>query len=595
MSINSNEVKLIGRLLQKACAITVLAEEMAVSRRHIHNYIANINYYIEQAISVQKGIATLEISPEQWAQKIKDIPLTHYRPMSSERQDYLLDNYLFSNQYKYQKIEKQLGISRPTLKKDLSELSARLQLSGVSLHSTEGGFVVAGSEKKLRHLMLERINKQIEQIHPHIEFCTATTPLQHHTQTLITQLLATLPLKETYVIITNISHAIGGKFAAHFIKMMFIYLSVSLYRINQQFLILQKNNADYLRKTAKFKLVYNQLSLLINEKLEFEHLHLAEYFFSGCAEDNFHENQLRVKMCSMLFLRQLTQTIPLSKSQMTQLHGQLCQYLPSAIYRIKNHIHLQPADSIRLEHGYLAPIESTGAISHYQATILAMSTCQHWLLEPLRDEELQQISQFVAQVTQQDEQNKLSLEALLNTLQSHAKEIAYEPLKQALLNQYPTLFSDDTQPDYLRKNWFSVADIHWINSGADLVDIAELAALHLANKLGLHYQETIQPLSQVLTAFIDYLHMGSNVYLYSAQGQSSRQESSLQLVVQPGDISSQTPPSYYFFLLRSESTTSHQILYALHQFEQQKLRQEQEHSDNTDSSWIVELLKQNLA
>ena len=79
MSINSNEVKLIGRLLQKACAITVLAEEMAVSRRHIHNYIANINYYIEQAISVQKGIATLEISPEQWAQKIKDIPLTHLK------------------------------------------------------------------------------------------------------------------------------------------------------------------------------------------------------------------------------------------------------------------------------------------------------------------------------------------------------------------------------------------------------------------------------------------------------------------------------------------------------------------------------------
>lgn len=595
MSINSNEVKLIGRLLQKACAITVLAEEMAVSRRHIHNYIANINYYIDQAISVQKGVATLEISAEQWTQKIQEIPLTHYRPMSCERQDYLLDNYLFTNRYKYVAIEKQLGISRPTLKKDLSELSVRLQLSGLALRYSDGGFCIEGTEKKLRHLMMERINKQILTIHPHIEYCTAKTPLQHHTQTLIAQLLSTLPLKETYVIITNISHAIGDKFPVHFIKMMFIYLSVSLYRINQQFLILQKDNADYLRQTAKFGLVYNQLSLLINEKLEFEHLHLAEYFFSGCAEDNFHESQLRVKMCAMLFLRQLTQSIPLSKNQTTQLHVQLCQYLPSAVYRIKNHIRLQPNGSNRLEQDALTPLESSKELSRYQATVLAMSTCQHWLLEPLREEELQQISQFVAQVTQQDEQNKLSLDALLNTLQSYAKEIAYEPLKQALLNQYPTLFSDDTQPDYLSTNWFSVADIHWINSRADLTDVAELAALHLANNLEVHYQEIIQPLSQVLTAFIDYLHIGSNVYLYSAQANSSRQESSLQLVIKPGDSSSQTPPSYYFFLLRSESTTSHNILYALHQFEQQKLRQEQKHSDSADTNWIVALLKLHLA
>ncbi|EGU38624.1 hypothetical protein VII00023_01850, partial [Vibrio ichthyoenteri ATCC 700023] len=258
------------------------------------------------------------------------------------------------------------------------------------------------------------------------------------------------------------------------------------------------------------------------------------------------------------------------------------------------HIRLNAYNSNKLEEAEFSSPESKAESMHYEATVFAMEACQHWLLEPLRDEELQQISQFVGQVTLQDEQNKLSLDALLSTLQNHAKEIAYEPLKQALLNQYPTLLSDDTQPDYLRTNWFSDTDIHWINSRADLTDVAELAALHLAKKLDVHYQDIIQPLSQVLTAFIDYLHLGSNVYLYSAQASSSRQESSLQLVIQPGDNSSKTPPTYYFFLLRSEPTTSHNILYALHQFEQQKGSQEHEYSACSDIDWIVDLFKRHL-
>ncbi|KII75696.1 helix-turn-helix domain-containing protein [Vibrio renipiscarius] len=593
MSINSNEVKLIGALLQKACAVTVLAEEMAVSRRHIHNYIANINYYIDQAISVQKGIATLEISAQQWAQRIKAIPLTHYRPTSSERQDYLLDNYLLLNQYKYLDIEKQLGISRPTLKKDLSELAATLQLSGLSLHNADGGFSIIGTEKKLRHLMMERINRQVSHIHPQIEYCTATTPLQYHTQTLIAQQLATLPLKETYVIITNISQAIGHVFPPNFIKMIFIYLSVSLYRINQQFVILQKDNADYLRQTAKFKLVHDQLRLLINEQLEFEHLHLAEYFFSGCAEDNFHENRLRVKMCAMLFLRELSQSIPLSNQQMTQLHQQLCLYLPSAIYRIKNHICLQNHDTTNPEESLLS-LKNAEEITRYQATVSAMASCQHWLLEPLREEELQQISQFVAQASQQDESHKLSLDALLNTLQQHAKDIAYEPLKQALLNQYPALLSDDTQPYYLKANWFNATDIHWINSQANLADVAEFASLHLANKVGAPYKDIQQPLHQVLNACIDDLRIGSNVYLYSAQANPAIKETALQLVIQPGSTGSpRTPTAYYFFLLRSEAITAHNILYALHQFE----RHHQKHtpSERLDADWTTAFFRQHLA
>ena len=583
MSINSNEVKLIGTLLQNAYPIAELAQEMDVSRRHIRNYIANINYYIDQAISVQKGIVTLEISREEWTQQIRAIPLTHYRPMSCERQEYLLDNYLFLGQFKYLAIEKQLGISRPTLKKDLSELSLRLQLSGLSIHSNDGGFSIEGTEKKLRHLMMERMNKQIVDIHPNIEYCMATTPLQHHTQTAISQLLSTLPLKETYVIISNISQAIGDKFPDHFIKLMFLYLSVSLYRINQQYYILQKNNADYLRRTAKFKLVYNQLSLLINERLEFEHLHLTEYFFSGCAEDNFHENQLRVEMCAMLFLRQLTQHFPLSSSQMTQLHGQLCQYLPSAIYRIKNHVRLQSALS-----------EGFEELEVYQATVQAITACQHWLPEPLRDEELQKISLFVEQVTQQEASDKLSLAELLNTLQSHANEVAYEPLKHALLSQYPTLFSDDTEPDYLRSNWFSMADIHWVNSHASLTDIAELGALHLANKLGVRYQEIERPLSKVMNSFIEYLHLGSNVFLYSAQATTSVEASSIQLVVQTGDVSSQASPSYYFFLIRNEITTPHNILYALRQFEKQKHLHGDDTLPSSEIDWIVALINKGL-
>lgn len=118
MSITSNEVKLINTLLQKSQTIAELASKMNVSNRHIHNYIANINYYIEDAICVKKGSATLMISGEVWAERIQQVPIAHYRPLSCERQEYLLDNYLFLAQDKYQEIEKVLGISRPTLKKD---------------------------------------------------------------------------------------------------------------------------------------------------------------------------------------------------------------------------------------------------------------------------------------------------------------------------------------------------------------------------------------------------------------------------------------------------------------------------------------------
>lgn len=572
MSINSNEVKLIGILLQAPNALSKLAEEMEVSRRHISNYIANINYYIDQAISVKKGIATLEITREQWADRIKLVPLSHYRPMSSERQDYLLDNYLFLEQGKFLDIEKQLGISRPTLKKDLSELALRLQLCDLSIQYSDGGFTIGGTEKKIRHLMMERANKQVIHIHPAIEYCTPTTPLQFHTQLAISQLLSRLPIKETQVIIGNISNAIGGDFPAHFTQMMFLYLSVSLSRISKKFIILQKDNADYIRRTTKFSLVYDQLSLLINERLEYEHLHLTEYFFSGCALDNFHENQLRVEMCSMLFLRQLGQSMSLSQGQMALLHTQLCQYLPSAIYRIKNHVRLQSTLNKELE-----------SLDDYQMTIQAMSTCQSWLPEPLRDEELHQIYLFIEQVKQSEQKEQISLRDLLGTIQKYAKEIDYEPLKRELVNQYPTSFLDDTQPDYLCENWFSRTDIHWIKPHTSLIHIADLGALHLAERLGVQYSEIQQPLAKVLTSFFDYLHMGSNVYFYSAQATSQVKRSSLQLVIQAGDMLTQTPPAYYFFLIRNDSSTAHNILYALKQFEQDKWLYERDNEQDVFS------------
>jgi len=584
MSITSNEVKLINTLLQKSHTIAELASKMDVSNRHIHNYIANINYYIEHAVCVEKGCATLVMSGEEWAQKIREIPISHYRPLSCERQDYLLDNYLFLAQDKYQEIEKLLAISRPTLKKDLNELSSKLQLNGLSIQYHEGSFSLCGTEKKLRHLMMERINRQVVKIHPEIEFCIATTPLQHHTQCVISHLLSTLPLKETYVVISNISHAIDGKFPANFIKLMFLYLSVSLYRIQQQRFILQKNNADYLRRTTKYKLVYKQLSLLINEQLEYEHLHLTEYFFSGCEEDNFHENQLRVEMCSMLFLRKLAQTLSLSNKQLSQLHTLLCQYLPSAIYRIKNHVRL-----------HSTPNDSQHAINRYQTTVDAMSFCQHWLPEPLRDEEFYQIAQFVEQVEGYEESSKIALDDLLAIVGKHVKQMDYEPLKKALLNQYPTLLSDQGRPEYLQPNWFSHADVHRINHCANLTDVAELGALHLANKLGIHYQQVQHPLLNVVSCFIQYLHIGSNVYLYSTKAASTSQASTLQVILQPGDSANNTSPSYYFFLLHNESVTPHQVLFALQQFEQQKHSYENDLTTRSNTDWVTALVNQELA
>ncbi|GAB2656133.1 helix-turn-helix domain-containing protein [Vibrio panuliri] len=583
MSINSNQVKLIGVLLQGNYPITDLAKKMAVSRRHVHNYITNINYYIDQAICVTKGIASLQLTPEQWAQKITEIPLNHYRPISNERQDYLLDSYLFLEQYRYLEIEKKLGISRPTLKKDLSELERRLQLSGLVLRYLDNGFAIEGTEKKLRHLMMERINEQVIAIQPQITYRIATTPLQHHTQRVMSQLLARLPVKEINVIIRNISQAIGGKFPVHFTKLMFLYLSISLHRINQGHLILQKNNADYLRQTDKFKLVQHQLSLLINQQLEFEHLHLTEYFFSGCATDNFHENQVRVEMCAMLFLREIRPRLSLSHSQTTQLHTQLCQYLPSAIYRIKNHVRLQSVLNHDIEQCH-----------EYKVTVDALSNCQHWLPEPLRNEELHQIHQFVEQSRQVSTLERLSLNELLCTVQDHATDVAYEPLKRALLSQYPALFSDDTQPDYLQPNWFTHADIHWIHSSATRAQISEFAAIQLANKLNLHYQDVQPPLTKVLTAFIDYLQIGSNVYLYSAQANSATEQSTLQLVIQEDESGEQTSANYYFFLLRNESTTPLNLLYALHQFEQHKQPQEQQLAGDAYLDWLVTLIEQEV-
>lgn len=583
MSITSNEVKLINTLLQRSHSISELAEKMAVSNRHIHNYIANINYYIEQAICIEKGDALLLMSGDKWAEKIREVPIAHYRPRSCERQEYLLDNYLFLAQDKYQEIEKSLAISRPTLKKDLNQLSLKLQLNGLSIQYNDGGFSIYGTEKKLRHLMMERINRQVIKVTPEIEFCIATTPLQHHTQQVISQRLATLPLKETYVVINNISHAIDGKFPANFIKLMFLYLSVSLYRIQQQHFILQKNNADYLRRTTKYRLVYKQLSLLINEQLEYEHLHLTEYFFSGCEDDNFHENQLRVEMCSMLFLRQLAQTSSLSNSQLSQLHAQLCQYLPSAIYRIKNHVRLHsiPGDNHHISHWY-------------QTTISAMSYCQHWLLEPLRDEELYQIALFVEQVEQYEESSKIALDELLATVKKHVKQMEYEPLKKALLQQYPTLLSDHARPEYLTASWFSNADIHWIGQSANLSDIAKLGALRLANKLNIDYQEVQLPLFNVVSGFIQYLHIGSNVYLYSAKTASPTQSSTLQLILQPINSESNSSPIYYFFLLHNESATPHELLFSLQQFEQQKHIYEGNLVTSSNIDWITTLIHQEL-
>ncbi|MBA5762531.1 helix-turn-helix domain-containing protein [Vibrio sp. 404] len=584
MSITSNEVKLINTLLQKSHTIAELASTMSVSNRHIHNYIANINYYIEHAVCVEKGCATLVMSGEEWAQKIREIPISHYRPLSCERQDYLLDNYLFLSQNRYQQIEKLLAISRPTLKKDLNELSSKLQLSGLSIQYHEGSFSLCGTEKKLRHLMMERINKQVKKIYPEIEFHIATTPLQHHTQSVLSQLFSTLPLKETYIIISNISDAIDGKFPANFIKLMFIYLSVSLHRIQQQQFILQKNNADYLRGTTKYRLVYKQLSLLINEQLEYEHLHLTEYFFSGCEEDNFHENQLRVEMCAMLFIRQLTQTFSLSNNQLSQLHTLLCQYLPSAIYRIKNHVRLH---SISRETQHL--------LNHYQVTVNAIPHCQHWLPEPLRDEEIVQIALFVEQVAQYEEPSKIALDDLLTTVKKHVKQMEYEPLKKALLKQYPMQISDHARADYLQPNWFSPTDVHRTNHTARIVDIAELGALHLANKLGIYYQQVQHPLLNVVSYFNQYLHLGSNVYLYSAQATPATQSSTLQLVLRPSDSESNQSPCYYFFLLHNQSATPHELLFALQQFEQQKHIYEQDLTTHSTIEWITALVNQGLA
>lgn len=440
MSLNRRDMKLLEEINNNVSPISSLAEKYSVSERNIRYSIDNINFYLKKMglseIIIKKGNLEFSISDKELDSFIETLNMNMYVFSQEEREEYILINYLFRENVKISEMEDDLKVSRTTIKKDLKDLEKYLMEFELSFYRDENRMYITGKEKKLRHLKLLKMLDYIEIKNKNIIYIKKKYFSEKEEQKIITEYIKKYDIKKIIDVIDQIEEKLNAHFTGEFKNIMGIYFIATFERIKNGYIITQKNNSDFLRKLEEYRKIKDILKKVIDENQEYEMLHLTEYFLSGYYNDTFSENILILERFISKILENMDIEMETHLLKDRELVEKLMKYLLPAIYRIKNNFYLNKNldfTEINLE------------LFNKVKEIIEKNN--HYLKEPLRDEEIFYVSKYIEEYIEQKKNKKISLKELLKLVQQNARDVDSELLAEDIKEKFGMFIDDDREKE----------------------------------------------------------------------------------------------------------------------------------------------------
>ncbi|MGL6063500.1 MAG: helix-turn-helix domain-containing protein [Fusobacteriaceae bacterium] len=420
MSLRKKELDVLFLLNKEEVTINEISRKIETSERNIRYIIDNLNFYLKKIINkkikrIEKNF-TINLKIEEVDIFLKKIYKNDYILDQNERIEYILLIFLFLKDVNLIFIEKMLKITRATLKKDMDLLNLNLKEYSLQLEFFKNKYTLVGNEKKLRHLKMLKIIRLINDN-------------SHKTAWLDKELLLrefnVKKRDEIKIDIDSIEKEFSVYFNEEFKELIYIFIIVTLERINMGKIINRKENYEYLITTTYHKIIIKKLKKYIPLNLKYELGHLTEYFISGGANKNIKELKISVE----LYVEGLISILKEKKYILDyfRLKEKITIYLIPAIYRLKNNF----------------SIGKTGEKEKIYELVNQYSVQESFLPEKLGENEIYYITQAILIEISKEKNKVISLKRLLEIIEKNSTGINRENIINELLLEYSEVLKKD--------------------------------------------------------------------------------------------------------------------------------------------------------
>lgn len=417
MSLKRKELEVL-KLVNAGKTVDEILFQMETSERNLRYIIENLNFYLKKILNkkIEKDRKKLLIfvNENELNRFYEEIYKKHYILDQKERAEFILMTFLFVRDIRLSSIEEKLGITRATLKKDIDILNETLKKYSLKLELEKNRYSIIGNEKKLRHLkatrFLEYVNLKI-------------TPLD---TVYIFQSIDKNLLEELRKVILRIGKKFSVEFQDDFVKLMEIFLYVSIERVNQGHIIDRKANYKFLINTIHYEIAKNSLKKYLDKNLSYELVHITEYFISGGVTENIEELKESVEKYLNGLTLALAKKIESSLSY-EELNSKLAAYLIPAIYRLRNNF----------------SIKERGEKDEIFTLVEKYSKDESYLPEKLTENEIFHIAKEIKSYMENEKSRVISLKTILEIVEKNSEKVNKKKLVEDLLERYGDIIKKD--------------------------------------------------------------------------------------------------------------------------------------------------------
>lgn len=414
MSLKRKELSVL-KMIHEGKDTKEILTSIDTGERNLRYFIENLNFYLkkflDKIIERDKKKFKLSLSKEELENFYHEIYKNHYILEQRERVEVILATFLFIKNVKLSTLEKSLGITRATLKKDIEEVNKVLEEYELKLEANKNRFSVNGNEKKYRQLKTKK-SIYYKTIHgPH--WCEGIDFLSGFDKKFMEKLRGH---------ILEIGMKFGVEFKSDFINLMECFLYITLERISEGHILDRKINYDFLINTKYYKIIEESLAEYIDKELTYELVHMTEYFISGGANENVDElcEGIEKYICSLF--KVLKENLK-ENLNYNILGKRLREYLIPTLYMLKNNF------SIKVE----------GRREKIFTLVEMHSVNERFLLERLTENEVLQISKIILEEIEKENRRVIELKELLEIIEKNTTNLNKEKLIEELLDKYGDL------------------------------------------------------------------------------------------------------------------------------------------------------------
>lgn len=436
MALTINELRFLRDINNSNLTVKELAKDKNMTTRNIRYKIDNLNLYLntylKKRISIENGIVSIDISKEEENKLFQLVQNSSLRFNKDERQEIIINMYLFKRGITFSKLEKMLFVTRTTLNKDIKEINKKIKNRNIRLDLVGKNICLIGNEKKLRHYKAEQLSRYTTLNNKQIEVIQDTIPSSELISHMIQYYLNRFPINNVRNCIDHIERLLNVKFEKGFYKMIFLYLIVTIERIDSKFVITRKNNEEFLINLIQYEILKKTLNTIVPLELKYEYLHLTEYFISGYSSKRFANSEFAISTFTNNILNELGNKMNIKFINSTSLIEDITEYLNPALYRIKNNFAMNDAIDIKSVNQDI-----------FNEVLNICKENNNLLPELLRKEEVFYISKIIEDYIKYEKSKVINLSDLLGIILKNSKEVDQENLKLDLLKGYKHLLIED--------------------------------------------------------------------------------------------------------------------------------------------------------